>query len=80
MSSVSLASAPEDATALEAAEAHHARLAGELAGRVSMLLTAADRDPGAAARIHAGLVTFCERSLLPHAASLFPRTSSVEPC
>ncbi|SBT92062.1 Uncharacterized conserved protein, DUF2249 family [Streptomyces sp. DI166] len=69
MSSVSLASAPEDATALEAAEAHHARLAGELAGRVSMLLTAADRDPGAAARIHAGLVTFCERSLLPHAAA-----------
>ncbi len=69
MSSVTLASAPEDVTALEAAEAHHARLAGELAGRVSMLLTAADRDPGAAARIHAGLVTFCERSLLPHAAA-----------
>ncbi|MFJ8112066.1 DUF2249 domain-containing protein [Streptomyces sp. NPDC096132] len=68
MSALTLASAPEDAKALEAAEAHHARLAGELAGRVKMLLTAVARDPSAAARIHAGLVAFCDRSLLPHAA------------
>ncbi|RPK80684.1 MULTISPECIES: DUF2249 domain-containing protein [Streptomyces] len=69
MSVLTLASDPEDATALEAAEAHHARLAGELAGRVKMLLTAVDRDPSAAEKIHAGLVTFCDRSLLTHAAA-----------
>jgi uncharacterized protein (DUF2249 family) len=69
MSMLTLASTPEDATALEGAEAHHARLAGELAGRVKMLLTAVDRDPGAAEKIHAGLVAFCERALLPHAAA-----------
>ncbi|USQ86002.1 hypothetical protein NFX46_21135 [Streptomyces phaeoluteigriseus] len=34
MSVLTLASDPQDATALEGAEAHHARLAGELAGRV----------------------------------------------
>ncbi|WP_149182813.1 DUF2249 domain-containing protein [Streptomyces sp. TRM49041] len=69
MSVLTLASDPKDATALEGAEAHHARLAGELAGRVKMLLTAVDRDPSAAERIHAGLITFCDRSLLPHAAA-----------
>lgn len=69
MSVLTLASAPEDATALEAAEAHHARLAGELAGRVKMLLVAVDRDPIAARKIHAGLLAFCDRSLLPHAAA-----------
>ncbi|MFI9749501.1 DUF2249 domain-containing protein [Streptomyces collinus] len=76
MSVLTLASDPEDATALEAAEAHHARLAGELAGRVTMLLTAVDRDPIAAEKIHAGLVAYCDRSLLPHAvaeeAALYP--------
>ncbi|WP_328766581.1 DUF2249 domain-containing protein [Streptomyces sp. NBC_00286] len=69
MSVLTLASAPEEATALEGAEAHHARLAGELAGRVKLLLTAVDRDPSAAEKIHAGLVAFCDRSLLPHAAA-----------
>ncbi|GAA3494676.1 hypothetical protein GCM10019016_017760 [Streptomyces prasinosporus] len=69
MSVLTLASDPGDATALETAEAHHARLAGELAGRVTMLLTAVDRDSIAAERIHAGLVAFCDRSLLPHAAA-----------
>lgn len=69
MSVLTLASAPEDATALESAEAHHARLAGELAGRVRMLLTAVERDPIAARKIHAGLLAFCDRSLLPHAAA-----------
>lgn len=69
MSVLTLASAPEDARALESAEAHHARLAGELAGRVQLLLTAVDRDPIAAERIHAGLVSFCDRSLLAHAAA-----------
>ncbi|MEU2287749.1 DUF2249 domain-containing protein [Streptomyces sp. NPDC013178] len=69
MSVLTLASHPRDATALESAEAHHARLAGELAGRVKMLLTAVDRDPSAAEKIHAGLVAFCDRSLLPHAAA-----------
>ncbi|MDW8804486.1 DUF2249 domain-containing protein [Streptomyces scabiei] len=69
MSVLTLASAPEDAAALEAAEAHHARLAGELAGRVKKLLTAVERDPSAAERIHAGLVAFCDRALLPHAAA-----------
>lgn len=76
MSVLTLASAPEDATALESAEAHHARLAGELAGRVRMLLTAVERDPIAARKIHAGLLAFCDRSLLPHAvaeeAALYP--------
>ncbi|MET7378396.1 DUF2249 domain-containing protein [Streptomyces sp. NPDC005526] len=69
MSALTLASTPEDATALQTAEAHHARLAGELTGRVTMLLTAVDRDPGAAERIRAALVAFCDRSLLPHAAA-----------
>ncbi|MEU3249884.1 DUF2249 domain-containing protein [Streptomyces sp. NPDC006997] len=69
MSALTLASAPEDATALEAAEAHHARLAGELAGRVALLLTAMGRDHAAAERLHAGLVAFCDRELLPHAAA-----------
>ncbi|MFE7767836.1 hemerythrin domain-containing protein [Streptomyces sp. NPDC057438] len=70
MSVLTLASDPQDATALEGAEAHHARLAGELAGRVKMLLTAVDRrEPSVAEKIHAGLVAFCDRSLLPHAAA-----------
>ncbi|MFD0317876.1 DUF2249 domain-containing protein [Streptomyces flavalbus] len=69
MSALTLASAPEDATALEAAEAHHARLAGELAGRVALLLTATGRDHVAAERLHAGLVAFCDRELLPHTAA-----------
>ncbi|WP_432136517.1 MULTISPECIES: hemerythrin domain-containing protein [unclassified Streptomyces] len=69
MSALTLASAAEDATALAAAEAHHARLAAELAGRVALLLTAADRDPLAAESLRAGLVTFCDRDLLPHAAA-----------
>lgn len=69
MSALTLASAPEDATALEVAEAHHARMAGELAGRVAMLLTAAGRDRDAAERIRAGLVAFCDREILPHAAA-----------
>ncbi|MFB7243842.1 cation-binding protein [Streptomyces populi] len=69
MSVLTLASTPEDAAALEAAVAHHARLAGELAGRVRMLLASADTDPGAAEVIHTGLTAFCDRSLLPHAAA-----------
>ncbi|MFD6229675.1 DUF2249 domain-containing protein [Streptomyces sp. NPDC060232] len=69
MSELTLASNPEDATALQTAEAHHARLAGELAGRVKMLLTAVDRDPSAAEKIHTGLMAFCDRSLLPHVAA-----------
>lgn len=69
MSVLALASAPGAARTPESAEAHHARLAGEPAGRVKALFTAASRDPGAAERIHAGLVAFCNRSLLPHAAA-----------
>ncbi|MET8804495.1 DUF2249 domain-containing protein [Streptomyces sp. NPDC004546] len=69
MSALTFASDPEDATALEAAEGHHARMAGELAGRVAMLLTAAGRDRDAAERIRAGLVAFCDREILPHAAA-----------
>ncbi|MFI1162811.1 DUF2249 domain-containing protein [Streptomyces sp. NPDC020801] len=69
MSDVTLVSTPEDAAALAAAEEHHAHLAGELSGRVAMLLTAADRDAGAADRIRGGLVAFCDRELLPHAAA-----------
>ncbi|GAA0904868.1 hemerythrin domain-containing protein [Streptomyces thermoalcalitolerans] len=69
MSAVTLAPAPEDAAALEAAGAHHARLAGELTGRVTMLLAAAERDPEAAERIRAGLVALCEREILPHTAA-----------
>ncbi|KAB1980789.1 hypothetical protein [Streptomyces triticiradicis] len=69
MSVLTLASDPQDAAALEGAEAHHARLAGEPAGRVKMLLTAVDRDPSAAEKIHAGLVAVCDRSLPPPAAA-----------
>ncbi|WP_026413143.1 DUF2249 domain-containing protein [Actinomadura oligospora] len=69
MSVLTLASDPKDAKALEEARLHHARLAGELAGRVKLLVTAVDWDPNAAERIHAELVVFCDRALLPHAAS-----------
>ncbi|HEY9438248.1 MAG TPA: DUF2249 domain-containing protein [Streptomyces sp.] len=69
MSSLTLASTPEDAAAVEAVEAHHTQLAGELAGRVTLLLDAADRNPGTADGIRAGLVTFCDDELLPHAAA-----------
>ncbi|MFI8093194.1 DUF2249 domain-containing protein [Streptomyces sp. NPDC086080] len=67
MSTLTLASDPKDAAAVEAVEAHHAQLAGELAGRVAMLIAAADRDPASADEVRSGLVAFCDRDLLPHA-------------
>ena len=69
MSSLTIASDPQDAAAVEAVEAHHTQLAGELAGRVTMLIAAADRDTAAADRARAELVAFCDRDLLPHAAA-----------
>lgn len=69
MSALTFASAPEDAEALYGAEAHYARMAGELAGRVTLLLTAVGRDERAAERFRAGLVAFCDRELLPYAAA-----------
>ncbi|BAU85090.1 hemerythrin HHE cation binding domain-containing protein [Streptomyces laurentii] len=77
MSVLTLASDPQDAQALDDAEAHHARLAGELAVHVKTLLAAVDRDPdGDAARPRTALVSFCDRALLPHAgaeeAALYP--------
>ncbi|MFF9332508.1 DUF2249 domain-containing protein [Streptomyces albogriseolus] len=69
MSTLTLASDPEDAAAVEAVEAHHAQLAGELAGRVAMLIAAADRDPAEAEEVRTGLVAFCDRDLLPHAVA-----------
>ncbi|MFJ3306658.1 hemerythrin domain-containing protein [Streptomyces sp. NPDC086549] len=76
MSDLTFASAPEDAEALCRAEAHHARLAGELAGHVTLLLTTAGRDDRVAESFRAGLVAFCDAELLPYAAaeevSLYP--------
>lgn len=76
MSTLTIASDPEEAAAVEAVEAHHAQLAGELGGRVTMLLDALDRDPASAEDIRAGLVAFCDRQLLPHAeaeeSALYP--------
>ncbi|MFI1561560.1 DUF2249 domain-containing protein [Streptomyces sp. NPDC020490] len=76
MSTVTFASDPQDAQAVEAVEAHHAQLAGELGGRVTLLIDAVDRDPASAEDIRAGLVTFCERELVPHAlaeeSALYP--------
>ncbi|MBQ0988163.1 DUF2249 domain-containing protein [Streptomyces sp. F63] len=69
MSTITIASDPEDAAAVEAVEAHHTQLAGELAGRVSVLLDTVVRDPAGAEEIRAGLAAFCERELLPHAAA-----------
>ncbi|MEU8623023.1 DUF2249 domain-containing protein, partial [Streptomyces sp. NPDC048623] len=69
MSTLTIASDPQDAAAAEAVEAHHTQLAGELAGRVAMLVAAADRDPVAAGAVRAGLVEFCDQDLLPHAAA-----------
>ncbi|MEV0414900.1 hemerythrin domain-containing protein [Streptomyces sp. NPDC050448] len=66
---LTLASAPEGAAAVAAAEAHHGRLARELAGRAKMQLTAMNTDLRAAEQMHAALVAFCDRSLLPHAAA-----------
>ncbi|MGJ3560861.1 hypothetical protein ACR6C2_30305 [Streptomyces sp. INA 01156] len=77
MSTLTIASDPEEAAAVEAVEAHHAQLVGELGGRVTMLLDALDRDPASAEDIRAGLVAFCDRQLLPHAeaeeSALYPR-------
>ncbi|MEU9395860.1 hypothetical protein AB0D86_38395 [Streptomyces sp. NPDC048324] len=73
MSALTVASAPEDALALETAEAHQARTAGELAGRVALLTTAAGTDPSAAERVRAGLAAFCDRELLPYAAAQLRR-------
>lgn len=69
MSTLTIASDPEEAAAVEAVEAHHTHLAGELAGRVAMLLDGADRHSGAAEELRTGLVAFCDRELLPHAAA-----------
>lgn len=69
MSTLTLASDPKDAAAVEAVEAHHAQLAGELAGRVAMLVAAADGDPAAADEVRSALVSFCDRELLPHATA-----------
>ncbi|MFF4659016.1 DUF2249 domain-containing protein [Streptomyces sp. NPDC001381] len=69
MSTLTIASDPQDAAAAEAVEAHHTQLAGELAGRVAMLVAAVDRDPAGADAVRAGLVDFCDRDLLPHAAA-----------
>ncbi|MFD0313151.1 DUF2249 domain-containing protein [Streptomyces flavalbus] len=69
MSTLTLASDPQDAAAAEAVEAHHTQLAGELAGRVAMLVAAAERDPAAADGVRAGLVDFCDRDLVPHATA-----------
>ncbi|KAB1990086.1 DUF2249 domain-containing protein [Streptomyces triticiradicis] len=69
MSTLTIASDPQDAAAAEAVEAHHAQLAGELAGRVAMLIAAADRDPAAADGVRRELVDFCDRDLVPHAAA-----------
>ncbi|MFE6280945.1 DUF2249 domain-containing protein [Streptomyces sp. NPDC057877] len=69
MSTLTLASDPQDAAAAEAVEAHHTQLAGELAGRVAMLVAAVERDPASADELRAGLVGFCDRDLVPHAAA-----------
>ncbi|MFD8307130.1 DUF2249 domain-containing protein [Streptomyces sp. NPDC059690] len=69
MSNLTLASDPRDAAAVEAVEAHHTQLAGDLAGRVAILVEAADREPAAADRVRAELVAFCDRDLLAHAAA-----------
>ncbi|WP_129843588.1 DUF2249 domain-containing protein [Streptomyces sp. RFCAC02] len=69
MNSLTLATDPGEAAALDAARTYRTRLAGELAGRVALLITAADRAPGAVPDMHAGLVDFCERVLLPHTAA-----------
>ncbi|MEU2896967.1 DUF2249 domain-containing protein [Streptomyces sp. NPDC088106] len=69
MSTLTLASDPKDAAAVEAVEAHHTQLAGELAGRVTMLIAAADRGPAEADEVRTGLVAFCDRDLIPHAVA-----------
>ncbi|MFG3494851.1 DUF2249 domain-containing protein [Streptomyces sp. NPDC047928] len=69
MSTLTIASDPQDAAAAEAVEAHHTQLAGELAGRVAMLVAAAERDPATVDGVRAGLVDFCDRDLVPHAAA-----------
>jgi uncharacterized protein (DUF2249 family)/iron-sulfur cluster repair protein YtfE (RIC family) len=68
MSTLTIASDPDDAAAVEAVEAHHTHLAGQLAGRVALLIEAA-RNPGAATGACDDLVAFCDRELLPHAAA-----------
>jgi uncharacterized protein (DUF2249 family) len=82
MSSLTLASTSEDAAAVEAVEAHHAHLAGELAGRVTLLVDAADHGASTAESMRAGLVTFCDREVLPHAgaeeAALYPAAHGTE--
>ncbi|MFJ9721665.1 DUF2249 domain-containing protein [Streptomyces sp. NPDC101209] len=69
MSTLTIASDPQDAAAAEAVEAHHTQLAGDLAGRVALLVATAEHETAAADRARAELVAFCERDLLPHAAA-----------
>lgn len=69
MCPLSIASDPKEAAAAAAIEAHHAQLAGELAVRVSLLLDTATRGPGVVLASRAGLLAFCERGLLPFAAT-----------
>ncbi|MCL6670172.1 DUF2249 domain-containing protein [Streptomyces panaciradicis] len=69
MSTLTIASDPQDAAAAEAVEAHHTQLAGDLAGRVALLVATAEHETAAAGRACAELVAFCDRDLLPHAAA-----------
>ncbi|WP_432158146.1 DUF2249 domain-containing protein [Streptomyces sp. bgisy153] len=69
MSTLTLASDPQDAAAAEAVEAHHTHLAGELAGRVALLIADAERDPAHADETRRALVDFCDHDLVPHAVA-----------
>ncbi|AVV46666.1 hypothetical protein C6376_40290 [Streptomyces sp. P3] len=60
---------PDEATAVEAAAAHHAHLAGVLTERVEALLSAVEDAPSATESVRADLVAFCDRELLPHVAA-----------
>ena len=70
MNDLIIASTPEDASAFEAVENHHAQLSGALQQRVGSIVAAvAARDDAAALGARDALVDWCDHELVPHAAA-----------
>lgn len=83
MATVTLATSPDDAAAVEAVEQHHAHLAGALAARVEhLVVAAAAHDAAATETARTGLVGWLQSELMPHAAaeesSMYPAGRDID--
>lgn len=81
---VSLATTPADARAVDAVQEHHAELLGALSTHVERLLTAVRRHDEAAWEAPRDALThWCEHELVPHAvaeeAALYPAAAGLGP-